>query len=155
MSCIELIIRLVSAFHFSLTAFEDAVKKFRPIDLQILAVWLITTSMHYSYYYCCLIDVYPHRIPSIASCWINLMLDSLTSSPVDSINESPLSFFSITTSSGSPNPGKHTKRQVGRNQRTLKLSCSVFCKMTHKGCKQITASNKMIEQKPYKGFHGV
>lgn len=57
--------------------------------------------------------VYPHRIPSIASRWINLMLDSLTSAPVDSINESPLSFFSITTSSGSPNPVQYKKRQCG------------------------------------------
>lgn len=76
--------------------------------------------------------VYPHRIPSIASCWINLMLESLTSAPVDSINESPLSFFSITTSSGSPNPVGHNKRKGGRYKTPLDLfHCSIFCKIAH------------------------
>lgn len=55
---------------------------------------------------------YSHIMPSIALCCMNLMLDSRTSAPVDSTNESPWSFFSITTSSGSPKPD--TQERVNR-----------------------------------------
>lgn len=66
--------------------------------------------------------VYLHRMPSIASCWMNLMLDSLTSAPVDSTKESPLFFFSITTSSGSPKPDtQETQRWLARTKNTVSV----------------------------------
>ena len=40
----------------------------------------------------------------MASCWMNFTLEILTAAPVVSTKVSPLFFFSITTSSGRPNP---------------------------------------------------
>lgn len=60
----------------------------------------------------------------MAPCWINLMLDSLTLAPVHSKNESPLFFFSITTSSGKPKPAEDTRQQPGNI--SVSLSYTVF-----------------------------
>lgn len=52
------------------------------------------------------------------------MLDSLTLAPVHSKNESPLFFFSITTSSGKPKPAEDTRQQPGNI--SVSLSYTVF-----------------------------
>lgn len=84
---------------------------------------------------------YSHRIPSIASCWINLMFDSLTSAPVVSMKESPLFFFSITTSSGNPKPGVNKKMSVhsscvnksGKTQLILAVILNLFISLISNG----------------------
>lgn len=72
--------------------------------------------------------VHSHRMPSIASCWINFMLDILTFAPVDSTNESPLPFFSITTSSGSPKPGVNKPIEIyfGFLKSHTQITCFTF-----------------------------
>lgn len=69
---------------------------------------------------------YSHRMPSMASCWMNLMLDSLTSAPEDSTKESPLAFFSITTSSGNPKPGTQNARVNTFNHIFSYISCFAY-----------------------------